>query len=118
MTTTPTTAITTAAPEASTTVPARVRHLADLLLPPTSIAEGWEDQAACQGMETEWFYPERGESHHEQRTVCAGCPVRRECLTMAVERREKFGVWGGSSERQRRDLRSHLRHQHQLGAAA
>lgn len=96
----------------------RIAGLTELLLPPGAVTHGWEDQAACQGMETEWFYPDRGESHHEQRTVCELCPVRRECLTVAVERREKFGVWGGTSERQRRDLRAYLRRTHSGEVAA
>lgn len=69
----------------------------------------WRNQAACRGMDADLFYPDRGESLAEARAVCRRCPVQAECLGTAVAQGERFGVWGGSSERQRRDLRRQRR---------
>ena len=65
----------------------------------------WRDAAACRGVDPEVFFPERGESVAKAKKVCAGCPVRDECLEYAEETLQKFGVWGGLSERQRRRRR-------------
>ena len=62
----------------------------------------WREQAACRTVEPDVFFPERGESVAAAKRVCAGCPVRDECLEFAEETLQKFGVWGGLSERQRR----------------
>ena len=51
------------------------------------------------------FFPERGASTREAKEVCRGCVVRGECLEYALANGEKFGIWGGLSERERRRLR-------------
>jgi WhiB family redox-sensing transcriptional regulator len=63
----------------------------------------WRLSAACRGLDTNLFFPERGETQFEAKTVCAHCPVRAECLADGIN--EKTGVWGGTSERERRTLR-------------
>ena len=70
----------------------------------TSVRE-WVSSGACRGLDPALFYPERGASTKEAREVCAGCPVRLECLEYALVNGEKFGIWGGQSERARRRLR-------------
>jgi WhiB family redox-sensing transcriptional regulator len=55
------------------------------------------------------FFPERGESVKEAKAVCTGCPVRAECLEYALDNQEKFRIWGGLSERGRRQLRRQRR---------
>ena len=50
------------------------------------------------------FFPDKGESARPAKRVCAGCEVRAECLQEALDRGERFGVWGGLSERERRAL--------------
>lgn len=55
-----------------------------------------------------WF-PGRGESTAEAKAICRVCPVRAECLEHAVRNGEKFGIWGGRSERERRRLRRSAR---------
>jgi len=65
----------------------------------------WQTFGACAGGDPELWFPERGESCKEAKAVCAGCVVRAECLEHALARPEKFGVWGGKSERERRRLR-------------
>jgi WhiB family redox-sensing transcriptional regulator len=51
------------------------------------------------------FFPERGASTREAKAVCRGCEVRDECLEYALDQGEKFGIWGGLSERERRRVR-------------
>ena len=63
----------------------------------------WATFANCLGCDPELFFPVRGESTKEAKEVCAGCEVRRECL--AEHLYEKHGIWGGTSERERRALR-------------
>jgi WhiB family redox-sensing transcriptional regulator len=62
-------------------------------------------QANCTGCDPELFFPERGVSTREAKEACRGCVVREECLEFALDNREKFGIWGGMSERERRRLR-------------
>ena len=61
--------------------------------------------AACRGVDAELFYPDRGVSTAEAKDVCKRCPVRAACLEFALVNVEKFGIWGGTSERERRRLR-------------
>jgi WhiB family redox-sensing transcriptional regulator len=69
----------------------------------------WAADGACRGKDNAPWYPERGTSLEPARKVCAACPVRTECLAYALLVCERFGVWGGASERQRRKLRNVLR---------
>lgn len=65
----------------------------------------WFDRAACEGLDPDLFFAERGESIALAREICNGCPVQAECLDYALRHRITYGVWGGLSERQRRRLR-------------
>lgn len=64
----------------------------------------WTASALCAQTDPEVFYPEKGESTLPAKRVCARCPVRSECLEEALSRNERYGVWGGLSERERRAL--------------
>lgn len=65
--------------------------------------EGWAHRAACrQGQPDDLFV--RGAEQHRAKRVCAGCPVRTECLAEALDGRIEWGVWGGMTERERRAL--------------
>ena len=70
-----------------------------------SEAGGWQDYANCLGVDPDLFFPERGASTREAKEVCRGCVVRAECLEFALANGEKFGIWGGLSERERRRLK-------------
>jgi len=70
-----------------------------------SAAGGWQDEANCLGVDPDLFFPERGASTREAKEVCRGCVVREECLEYALVNGEKFGIWGGMSERERRRIR-------------
>jgi WhiB family redox-sensing transcriptional regulator len=69
------------------------------------VAENWQDDANCLGVDPDLFFPERGASTREAKEVCRGCVVRDECLEFALQNGEKFGIWGGLSERERRRIR-------------
>lgn len=65
----------------------------------------WQAKARCLEVDPEIFFPERGGSSKAARAVCTQCEVRVECLRYALRNREQFGIWGGTSERERRKLR-------------
>lgn len=65
----------------------------------------WSARAGCIGAAGSLFFPERGESTHEAKAICRRCEVRAECLDYALSAGEKFGIWGGLSERERRRVR-------------
>jgi WhiB family redox-sensing transcriptional regulator len=62
------------------------------------------DDAACRGLDPELFYAESGAAISKAKSYCAVCPVRQRCLDWAVTR-EEFGVWGGTTARERASLR-------------
>jgi WhiB family redox-sensing transcriptional regulator len=65
----------------------------------------WQQYANCLGVDPDLFFPERGASTREAKEVCRGCVVREDCLEYAITHSEKFGIWGGLSERERRRIR-------------
>jgi len=67
--------------------------------------KSWQDLANCLGVDPDLFFPERGASTREAKEVCRGCVVRDDCLEYALANGEKFGIWGGMSERERRRIR-------------
>lgn len=68
----------------------------------------WQDDAACAGAAADLWFPEHGEGKSatakQAKAVCADCPVQRECLHYALYNNEKYGVWGGLTERERRRI--------------
>lgn len=76
-----------------------------------SFDEDWHDQANCLGVDPDLFFPERGASTREAKEVCRGCVVRLDCLEFALQNGEKFGIWGGLSERERRRIRRQRVHE-------
>ncbi len=73
--------------------------LLNITRPPAWMADG-----LCAQTDPELWFPETGGSTAEAKAVCSRCPVRPECLAFALEHRERFGVWGGASERERRRM--------------
>ncbi|WP_304621701.1 WhiB family transcriptional regulator [Rothia sp. ZJ1223] len=65
----------------------------------------WQADALCAQTDPEAFFPEKGGSTRDAKRVCSECPVRQACLDYAMENDERFGIWGGLSERERRRLR-------------
>lgn len=73
---------------------------------PSSVEpDEWRELARCSGVNPDLFFPERGASTYEAKQVCRACPVKAECLEYALVNGEKFGIWGGLSELDRRRLR-------------
>ena len=68
-------------------------------------AEPWMQDAFCAETDPEAFFPDKGGSTRAAKSVCGACSVQSECLTFALQNDERFGIWGGLSERERRDLK-------------
>ncbi len=78
--------------------------------------ESWRQDALCAETDPEAFFPEKGGSTREAKRVCIGCSVRMECLEFALAGDERFGIWGGLSERERRRVRLQRRESATLSA--
>ncbi|ODQ87686.1 transcription factor WhiB [Mycolicibacterium flavescens] len=65
----------------------------------------WQERALCAQTDPEAFFPEKGGSTREAKRICQGCEVRDACLEYALAHDERFGIWGGLSERERRRLK-------------
>jgi WhiB family transcriptional regulator, redox-sensing transcriptional regulator len=90
---------------------ATVPLAAPVRLPLLELLEGdegslaWQERALCAQTDPEAFFPEKGGSTREAKRVCVSCEVRSECLDYALANDERFGIWGGLSERERRRLK-------------
>lgn len=67
--------------------------------------DGWQASALCAQTDPESFFPEKGGSTRSAKDVCRACDVRTACLQAALDNDERWGVWGGLSERERRKIR-------------
>ncbi|HRN30012.1 MAG TPA: WhiB family transcriptional regulator [Terrimesophilobacter sp.] len=65
----------------------------------------WQSDALCAQTDPEAFFPEKGGSTRDAKRICASCEVKAQCLEYALQNDERFGIWGGLSERERRKLR-------------
>lgn len=74
-------------------------------LPPIEDQVPWQAFALCAQIDSEIFFPDKGESTVPAKRVCMACEVRTECLEYALRNAERFGIWGGKSERERRKIR-------------
>jgi len=68
-------------------------------------ALAWQGDALCAQTDPEAFFPEKGGSTRDAKKICTTCEVKSECLQYALQNDERFGIWGGLSERERRKLR-------------
>lgn len=66
---------------------------------------GWQTDALCAQTDPEAFFPEKGGSTRDAKRICTSCDVRDACLEYALQNDERFGIWGGLSERERRKLK-------------
>lgn len=64
----------------------------------------WRAEALCAQVDPDLWFPERGGAVSAAQRICRGCPVRVECLADALVNGERFGIWGGLSEPERRRL--------------
>jgi len=93
-----------------------IRHLAndELTAPAADVADDgaaagrlsgdldWQDHGLCKQSDPEAFFPEKGGSTKQAKAVCKRCPITDECLRWALDNRERYGIWGGKSEYERR----------------
>jgi len=68
------------------------------------VDEHWMTKGKCRDLDPTIFFPSEGVGVQIAQQICADCPVRASCLEYALDNRVDHGVWGGSSERQRRRL--------------
>ncbi|HLN06841.1 MAG TPA: WhiB family transcriptional regulator [Acidimicrobiales bacterium] len=64
----------------------------------------WRQRAACRGVDPGIFYPVSDDDSEAAKGICATCTVRTSCLEYALAEREREGVWGGLTERERRRI--------------
>ncbi len=71
----------------------------------------WRDQAACNGVDSQVFFPDSEEdvASAAAKTICADCPVLQTCLQYALATNQGAGVWGGLDEGERRRMRRRIR---------
>jgi len=71
----------------------------------------WWNRAACRKdpAAADAFFPAKDGGTRTAKRICAGCPVREPCLDYALDNGERWGVWGGLSERERRRLKRRSR---------
>jgi WhiB family redox-sensing transcriptional regulator len=72
---------------------------------PDAADDQWQENALCAQTDPEAFFPEKGGSTREAKRICLGCEVKNACLEYALSNDERFGIWGGLSERERRRLK-------------
>jgi WhiB family redox-sensing transcriptional regulator len=71
--------------------------------------DSWRDLAACIDTDQRMFFPAQGDANRLARQMCASCPVRIPCLDYAVDNHEEFGIWGGTTPRERQAIRRRKR---------
>lgn len=71
---------------------------------PGSGGAHWMTRALCAETDPEAFFPEKGGTTRDAKRICEGCDVRAECLEAALLNNERYGIWGGCSERERRQI--------------
>ena len=76
----------------------------DLLEAPILEERPWAVFAACHESDPDIFFPASRAEEDRALALCAICPVREECLHYALESRERFGIWGGTTDKERRKL--------------
>ena len=86
-------------------LPDTVEALENWLAEPADEPESWTERALCKETDPEAFFPEKGGSTREAKRICLGCEVKDDCLDYALAHDERFGIWGGLSERERRKLK-------------
>jgi WhiB family redox-sensing transcriptional regulator len=77
-----------------------------------------KDRALCTQTDPEIFYPEQGQTNKDAKRICAQCPIRARCLEVALANGERFGIWGGLSDKDCRQILAARRKAEREGVAA
>jgi WhiB family redox-sensing transcriptional regulator len=64
----------------------------------------WQEQGACRGIEPEIFFPISDEEAGPAKAICSACDVVQQCLLFSFQNRERYGVWGGVTEKERIEM--------------
>lgn len=64
----------------------------------------WHEDGLCRQVDPDLFFPERGENATYAKAICSRCPVRDRCRQWAIDKHERHGVWGGTTEQDRREV--------------
>ncbi|WP_442790975.1 WhiB family transcriptional regulator [Nocardia sp. NBC_01327] len=64
--------------------------------------QSWREQALCAQTDPDAFFPEVGGSGRTGKRICEGCEVRKQCLDYALAHDQRFGIWGGMTDAERR----------------
>jgi WhiB family redox-sensing transcriptional regulator len=64
----------------------------------------WQTLGLCRGVEPEVFFPVSDDDAWRAKEICASCNVRETCLAFSLTNRERYGVWGGVTEKERKDM--------------
>ena len=64
----------------------------------------WQEEGSCRGVEPEVFFPISDDEAWRAKEICTACSVRSECLAFSLQNRERYGVWGGVTERERQEM--------------
>lgn len=78
-----------------------IEHI-EMLEVPITEERPWVVFSACRKADPELFFPATREQEDQAKSICATCPVRLDCLEYSIEARERFGIWGGLNEKERR----------------
>lgn len=78
--------------------------LARMLDVPINEERPWMVFSACRDQDPDIFFPQSQEATDHAIAICNSCPVKLDCLEYSLEARERFGIWGGTTEKQRRQL--------------
>ena len=66
--------------------------------------DDWQVKGLCRGVEPEVFFPIAEEDAWRAKEICTACGVRQQCLAFSLSNRERYGVWGGVTEKERQDM--------------
>jgi WhiB family redox-sensing transcriptional regulator len=82
----------------------------------------WRNHAICRDTDPELFFPVGTTGYalvqvDRAKEVCGQCPVKSECLDYALETNQDSGIWGGTSEEERRDIRRDIARRARLSAS-
>jgi WhiB family transcriptional regulator, redox-sensing transcriptional regulator len=64
----------------------------------------WQQDSLCRGVEPEVFFPVSEDDAWRAKEICAMCSVQQQCLVKSLQNRERYGVWGGVTEKERQDM--------------